>query len=152
MYYSDGFCDPAEYVASCPNGSWEVQTNLLPSGCNPPPPPSELCPEAPPSVGEWCDVVDSVVCSFPDACCSVDYSCVDNTWIDVSPVCDPGTAICPETQPVAGAACDSNPCTSPTYCNYGDCTPDSGMSYAVMSCENGAWISSSTGCTGDAGT
>lgn len=149
-YYTSG-CEPKEYIATCPAGAWEIQTNYLPTGCNPPPPPIDVCPELEPTAGTFCYVEDTKICSFSDTCCTRSYQCKNNGWMDVSPSCNPPMPLCPVVAPAVGEACGVDPCAGAPYCTYGDCALDSGAPYTVMTCENGAWTAVTTGCTGDAG-
>lgn len=145
-YFStDGCGQTATTEATCKPEGWSVFGSA--SSCNPPPPPLADCPSVEPTLGQYCNVVAGKTCAFPGLCCSAEYTCQAQSWVDVSPSCNPPAALCPGSPPASGAACDA--CAgSFAPCIYDACG-DGGVTTSA-SCENGAWNVNVTPCTGAA--
>jgi hypothetical protein len=112
-------CSNAANVSSatCEGGLWQVGS----ASCNPPPPPEESCPEAPPAQGAGCADL-TLDCGY-DPCTNergvIGARCVDHAWqVDEDYSCNPPPPEpeCPEELPELGAPCDE----AGMSCNYGD--------------------------------
>jgi hypothetical protein len=125
---------------------WSVSSKQLqPGGCNPPPPPTDVCPTAEPTVGGYCNVVDTKYCEYPSGCCSASYQCQNSAWEAIPMSCNPPALVCPDSPPSDGTACDSCAYQSEP-CSWDGCAD--GGTFATATCDNGAWSVQSQPCAG----
>jgi len=126
-----------------PDAVWDVSYSGPSVSCNPPPPPVETCPVAEPTLGQYCNVISTELCSYPTTCCSNVYQCMDETWVEVSLECNPPAVACPSVAPTTGQACD--PCGQ-TFapCEYNACS--SGGSIIRADCAGGSWTTQKSPC------
>jgi hypothetical protein len=141
---SDACGNTLSYEATCASGmTWDVVATSA-AGCNPPPPPVDSCPLAEPSVGEYCNVIDSKICEYPTACCFSDFQCSNGAWQSTPALCNPPALICPDVPPADGAGCD--PCApQDPPCTWG--CDDAAVSTSAT-CDGGVWHVSVTPCAG----
>lgn len=76
--------DPAGYDATCVSGVWQVQPAYI--ACNPPPPPSSICPVAQPGTGDYCNYVGPE-CQYGSSVCAgiplYGATCQASQWVVV---------------------------------------------------------------------
>jgi hypothetical protein len=85
-------------------------------------------------------VPSSVVCKYPQACCTDNEAhCENGHWQAQEIYCGaPQPEPCPAEPPVAGSTCaPSNPCGAVAqYCTYGDC---GGFPAITAQCDGSVW-------------
>src|SRR5690606_32671441 len=100
--YKAGSCD-REF--KCDDGVWVDESPT----CNPPEPPLDECPQEMPTNGVECsDYEDELKCNYAvDTSCPREFSCVDGSWTDNSPTCNPPPPLteCPTELPELGTSC-----------------------------------------------
>jgi hypothetical protein len=130
---------PTTYSAVCSkSGTWTVSADYPGMSCNPPPPPQDVCDLYEPTTGMWCDTIPGLVCTYPSTCCPSVYECIDHQWQFTAPPCNPPVPVCPESEPVNGAPCES-PCGLTYECSYGGCF-DGGVGASSATCSGGTWV------------
>jgi hypothetical protein len=146
--YSDGTdaCGQERvYRASCaPDGAWDISQVGPTTSCNPPPPPMP-CPTAVPTAGNWCNVDEGEICSFPSDCCPIQYQCLNSVWQQLTTPCDPPQPVCPSTRPAQGEPCNAS-CGGIFSCDYDECLINA--QYFTATCNAGAWSVVETPCVG----
>jgi hypothetical protein len=133
-----------DVTAQCaPDGRWDVTVAQSTWSCNPPPPPMDLCPTSEPTPGQWCNVIESKICTYPATCCESPYQCVDETWVAIPVECNPPAVACPAVAPKTGEACE--PCGETfTPCKYDACATGGNISYSE--CSAGTWTTKQAAC------
>lgn len=132
--------------AECaPDRRWDISYGLSGTSCNPPPPPTDFCPPSEPTPGQWCNVTESKICSYPSTCCESPYQCMDESWVAVPIECNPPAVVCPSVAPQTGAACDACGQTF-TPCEYNACAAGGSISYSE--CFGGVWTTKQAPCPG----
>ena len=128
------FC--AGPIWRCVDGEWTPSSG----SCNPPPPQSTICPDAPAEVGTSCwSYLGGLTCSY-DFCYGATAPmrrCSETTyqWEEIAaPPCNPpppDDLYCEATLPVAGSDC-----TIPVTCSY----PGACESPSTATCQAGQWL------------
>jgi hypothetical protein len=135
-------------TATCTGGLWQVSWSG--TSCNPPPPPSNVCPEREPYPGEYCNVTPGLTCSYGS--CSgapaTEARCEGYSWQVSYWACNPPPPACPADVPMAEDPCDA---WGSSYCYY-DVPSDCGWASVEANCAGGQWsLHYAEGCPIDAG-